>query len=249
MGTAVITSAQLAHGDVWQVQGRLREPHGGGVREMPGIRLMASGLPYAQWNNGDVDNPARVDIGAVRAWYAQRCVRWGVRVPAGMPWPYGRYLFRKRLMRRAAAPLVSLPLDRELGLRRASSDDLSAVVDVDSSAFGDPPEMLRPWIEPHLNVGDVTVGLAELSGDPVGTAYTILSHGRAGPCVYLGGVAVRPDARRRGVATALSAWLLQRGFAAGALLAHLDPDNDEAARVYGRLGFVEQDGLDVYVNL
>ena len=56
-------------------------------------------------------------------------------------------------------------------------------------------------------------------------------------------------ARRRGVGAALSSWLLERGFAAGAELAHLNPDTDEAARLYGRLGFVETRGLDMYVDI
>jgi GNAT superfamily N-acetyltransferase len=244
-----VTRAQVAHGDAWQVQGRLREPYGGGVLELPGIRLMASGLPHAQWNNGDVDDPGRVDIEVVRNWYGLRRVAWGVRVPAGMPWPHGRYLFRKRLMQWDAGPLASHPGDRDVALRQATIDDLPALVEIDSSAFGDPSEMVRPWIEPHLTAGAVTVGIAELNGDPVGTAYTVLSSGRAGPCVFLGGVAVRPDARRRGVAAALSTWLLARGFAAGATLAHLNPDHDAAARIYGRLGFVEQPGFDVYIDV
>jgi GNAT superfamily N-acetyltransferase len=241
--------AQLAQGDVWQVQGRLRKSYGGGVLELPGIRLMASALPHAQWNNGDVDDPRLVDIDVVRDWYTRRQVPWGVRVPAGMPWPHGRHLFRKRLMCRDAPSFRSATRTRGLTVRQASTDDLSVVVEVDSSAFDDAPETVRPWIEPHFRSPAVTVGLAELDGEPVGTAYTVRSSGRAGPCVFLGGVAVRPDARRRGVAAALSAWLLARGFASGATLAHLNPDDDAAARVYARLGFVEQDGFDVYVDV
>jgi GNAT superfamily N-acetyltransferase len=241
------TRAQVAQGDAWHVQGVLREPYGGGVLELAGIRLMASGLPHAQWNNGDVDDPDAVDIAAVRDWYARRDVPWGVRVPAGMPWHAGTMLFRKRLMSRPAGPLV--PSMAGMTLRAATIDDLKAVVRVDSSAFGDEPAFVTPWIEPHFDSPAITVGLAELDGEPVGTAYTILSSGRAGPCVFLGGVAVRTNARRGGVAGALSAWLLTRGFASGATLAHLNPDDDAAARVYARLGFVEQDGFDVYVEL
>ena len=70
-----------------------------------------------------------------------------------------------------------------------------------------------------------------------------------GPSLYLAGVAVLPAARRRGVGAALSSWLLERGFAAGAELAHLNPDTDEAARIYGRLGFAETPGLDIYVDI
>jgi hypothetical protein len=33
---------------------------------------MASGLPYPQWNNGDVIDPSVVDIDRVAAWYEER---------------------------------------------------------------------------------------------------------------------------------------------------------------------------------
>jgi hypothetical protein len=41
--------------------------------------------------------------------------------------------------------------------------------------------------------------------------------------------------------------LLERAFAAD--LAHLHPDSDVAARIYGRLGFMEVAGFDIYVDL
>jgi hypothetical protein len=41
---------------------------------------------------------------------------------------------------------------------------------------------------------------------------------------------------------------VERGFAAGAAFAHLHPE-PMAAGVYGRLGFVEVDGFDIYVDL
>jgi hypothetical protein len=83
----------------------------------------------------------------------------------------------------------------------------------------------------------------------VGAAYSLRSDGRAGPCLYLAGVGVaarRPRARRRLGRVHVAAG---RGFAAGAQLAHLSPDHDAAARVYGRLGFTEAPGFDVYVDL
>jgi len=36
---------------------------------------------------------------------------------------------------------------------------------------------------------------------------------------------------------------------AGAELVHLHPDTDQAAAIYRRLGFVEVDGFDVYVDM
>ena len=70
-----------AQGDAWQAEGRRRVALGGGAAELPGIRVMASGLPHAQWNSGDVSDPTRVDVETVRDWYASRAhgrgVPWG----------------------------------------------------------------------------------------------------------------------------------------------------------------------------
>jgi len=110
-------------------------------------------------------------------------------------------------------------------------------------------DLQRQWIEPHLHGEHVDVALAELDGEPVGTGYALRSDGRAGEALYVGGVTVLPNARRRGVASAVTEWLLDRGATAGAQLAHLHPDTDEAARIYARMGFVEVDCLDIYVDL
>ena len=53
---------------------------------------------------------------------------------------------------------------------------------------------------------------------------------QAGPAVYLAGVTVLPEARQRGIAGAISSWLLTRGAAAAARVAHLHPDSNQAAR-------------------
>jgi ribosomal protein S18 acetylase RimI-like enzyme len=181
--------------------------------------------------------------------FAARGVPWGVRVPAGMPWAHGRLLFCKRLMGLQAAehrPACGVP---GLSLRAAGPADLSTVVRIDAEAFGEEAGLERQWLEPHLSAPRCTVALAELDGAPAGTGYSLRSDGRAGPCLYVAGVAVAAAARRRGVAARITSWLLVRGFAAGAELAHLHPDSDAAARLYARLGFVETPGVDVYVDL
>jgi hypothetical protein len=76
---------RTAHADGWAVEGALREPFGGGIATLRGIRLMASGLPHPQWNSADVTGPY-ADLDGAREFYAARDVAWGVRVPAGMPW-------------------------------------------------------------------------------------------------------------------------------------------------------------------
>ena len=239
---------RAAHADMWQVEGRLREPAGGGAIELRGIRLMASGLAHPQWNNGDVTDPD-ADLEGAREFFAQRGLPWGVRVPVGMPWPHGRLLMHKRLMGLSAADFKPAPEAPGMRVELAGPGDLDAVVAVDSAAFGEDPALVRPWFEPHISAPCAEVALATLEGEPVATAFTVRSEGRAGPCLYLGGVAVLEQARRRGVGAAISSRLLARGFAAGAELAHLNPDTDAAARIYARLGFVETAGLDVYVDL
>jgi GNAT superfamily N-acetyltransferase len=247
-----ITSELLraAHGDAWQVAGLLRGGQGGGVAEVPGARLMASGLPHPQWNNGDVHDVAAFDVEAARAWYAARAVPWGVRVPAGAGFPHGRRLFRKRLMGVRPPGLRPAPEVHGVELRRAGPDDLEAALGVDVVAFESDAATERPWHEANLAAPDVVeVVLATLAGRPVGTAYCLRSDGLAGPAAYVAGVGVLPDARGRGVAAAMSWWLCDRAFDRGARLVHLHPDDDRAARVYARLGFAEVEGLDVYVDL
>jgi ribosomal protein S18 acetylase RimI-like enzyme len=250
MDVNVLTAKiRTAHGDAWQEQGRLRIPYGGSFADLPGIRLMASGLPQPQWNNGDVTDAAVVDIDQVREWYADIGVPWGVRVPADQVWSLGRHLFAKRLMGLTSHAFVPAPEVAGLTVRAATASDIDEVVRVDTAAFGGDASVDRPWLEPHLHADRATVALALLHGEPVGTAYTLRSDGLAGPAVYLAGVGVLAEARGRGVAAAMSSWLLERGFAAGGELVHLHPDSDGSARIYARLGFTEVPGFDVYVDL
>ena len=238
---------RTAHADAWAAEGVLREPLGGGALVLRGIRLMASGLAHPQWNGADVTAPD-ADLEGARAFYAARGVRWGVRVPSGMPWAHGRHLFRMPLM--GLTPDALRPATRVpgLALRAACGDDLDAVLAVDAAAFGVPAALQRPWLAPHLGARGVTVALASLGGEPVGTAYTLRTDGAAGPSAFLAGVAVSAGARRRGVAAAMSSWLLARAFAEGAELAHLAADTDAAARVYARLGFAPAGALEVHVD-
>jgi len=238
----------VAHADAWQAEGRLREPHGGGALDVRGLRLMASGLPQPQWNSADVTD-ADADLDAARAFYAERGAGWGVRVPPHIDWRHGRELLTLRLMALDAGDFTPAPPAPGVAIAAAGRDDLDAVLHVDATAFGEDPEVERAWLEPHLGAPGVDVAVATLDGEPAGTGYTIRTDDHAGPCLYLAGVAVLPDARRRGVGAALSSWLLERGLAAGAELAHLHADTPDAARVYARLGFQDADGLDVYVEL
>jgi GNAT superfamily N-acetyltransferase len=216
---------------------------------MPGVRLMASGLPHPQWNNGDVLDADVVDIAEVAAWYAEKRVPWGLRVPSGLDWPHGRRLFGLRLMGLGIDGFRPVDVPVGVTLRVAGPGDAAAVLGVDTVAFEEPMEIDQPWVEPLLSQPSLTVCLAVQDGEAVGSGYCLVTDGDAGPAVYVAGVGVLPAARNRGIGAALSSWLVRCGFDAGALLAHLHPDTEEAARIYARLGFVEVDGFDVYVDI
>ena len=239
---------RTAHADAWAAEGVLRSRQGGATAALRNIRVMASGLPHPQWNGADVTGPD-ADLEGARAFFAARHLPWGVRVPVGIPWSAGRKLFRMRLMGLTEPDFVPAPDVPGLALRAAVAADIEPVLAVDAAAFGVDPRLQRPWLEPHLGASGITVALASLAGEPVGTAYTLRSDGAAGPAAFLAGVAVAEAARRRGIAAAMSSWLLAQAFAGGARLAHLHPDTDAAARVYARLGFTDAGALDIYVDL
>lgn len=232
----LVARVHAANGDAWQVQGRLREPWGGGAAEVRGLRLMASGLPHPRWNSADADSPD-AEVDAARAWYAQRGVPWGVRVPEGISWEHGPRLFELPLMALEPGdfrPAAAVP---GLAIGAAARADLEALAALDAAVFATSVGESAAWMEPHLEAPEVTTAHARIDGELVGTGWALRADGRAGPTVYVGGVGVGAHARRRGVGAAVSSWLVQSGLGAGAELAVLQADTDEATRVYERLGF------------
>jgi len=236
------TWVREAHGDAWQTLAIATEM-------LPGVRLSATGLPHPQWNNGDVDDPAAVDIEAVRSWYVGLGVPWGMRVPQDGEWRHGRHLFTKRLM--GVTPDAFVAADDVPGLvvRAAGTEDLEAALRVDAIAFEESPEVERPWLQLLMAHPAVTVAVAELDGEVVATGSVTVSDGRAGRSGYVAGICVLPQARRRGIGAAISSWLTRAAVDEDAALCHLHPDTDAAAAIYRRLGFVEVGGLDIYVEI
>ena len=216
---------RTAHADAWAAEGALRAPMGGGALALRGIRVMASGLPQPQWNGADVTTD-RPDLEGARAFYAERGLSLAVRVPEGMAWNAGRHVIDLRLMGLEPRDFAGAGEVAGLAVRAALPADLETVVELDAAAIGGDREIVRPWIAPHLGAPGFTVALAELDGEPAGTAYSLRTDGAAGPCL-----------------------LLARGFADGARLAHLHADTDAAARIYARLGFGEAGALQVFTDV
>jgi ribosomal protein S18 acetylase RimI-like enzyme len=236
------TWVRAAHGDAWQTLAVTKD-------ELPGVRLSATGLPHAQWNNGDVDDPAAVDIEAVKRWYAALGVPWGMRVPQGARWAYGRHLFTKRLMGVTPDAFAAADGVPGVAVRAATADDLEAALNVDTVAFEESAEVERPWQQLLLAHPAVTVAVAELGDEVIATGSVTMCAGRAGRSGYVAGIGVLPHVRRRGIGAAISSWLTRAAVNGGATLCHLHPDTDAAAAIYGRLGYVEVGGLDIYVDI
>ena len=246
--TLLAARVHVATADAWERMGRLHEGSGGGVGALCDLRLMASGLPLPSWNNADLTGPAP-DLEGAGAFYATRAAPWGVRAPAGAPVERGRWRLTQRMMGLEAGGLLTVPRVPGLELRSAKRADADLVVALDAAGFGEDPRVTRAWTEPHVGAAGFDFVVGELGGESIVTAFTLRSNGWAGPALLLGGVTVMPEARGRGVAGAMSSWLLERGFAGGARLAHLHSDTATAAAVYARLGFDDAGELDVYTEL
>jgi hypothetical protein len=198
---------RVAQADALVEQGTLRLAAGGAVATPRDLVVMTAGFEAEGVNSGDVMGPDP-DVEAARAFFAEHGVTWGLRVPEEMPWEHGRLLFRRRLMAMERGAFRQAGEVAGLDVRPAGPGDLETVLHIDSTAFAlDRIENTR-WLEPLLVAGRVEFALAVLDGQPAGTAYVLRSDGGAGPSAYLAGVAVLPEARRRGVGAGISSWLL-----------------------------------------
>lgn len=237
---------RAAHGDLWQAEGSLRESAGGGVLELPGARLMSSGLDRPEWNGGDVTDVERFDLQGAGAWYAGCAhgagVPWSVRVPVGAGWRRGTFLHTSRLMGLARAWFRGVPPPTGLIVHRAGPDDLDVVAQLEAAACGVTLDHARAWTEPHLGVDHVAVALAVRDGEPAGVATGVLTDGRAGPCLGIVDVGEITPGNR----LPLVSWLVEAGLAVGAELVQLGPAGAADSRDFAQLGFVERPGLDVY---
>jgi hypothetical protein len=240
---------RTAHGDAWQVEGRLREPHGGGTCAVRGARAMASGIRTPKWNNADVTHE-QVDIGALSVWYESRGMPWGLRVPLEISLAAGEPLFVKRCMGLVASSGADSGLrlfDPPGGVevRRIRADERDRFVALEVAAFGDDPATARAWLAPQFGVAGFDHWVAELAGRTVGIATSARSDELAGPAVMVTGVAAFPGADAQLVKAQLSAQVSAEAVHAGpgATLAHVYPDDDEEAAAFAAVGFIEVPGF------
>ncbi len=121
-------------------------------------------------------------------------------------------------------------------IRDLSPGDVDEVLAIEAVSFPTPwsAAMFREEIGREFSAAIVAVGAPgpEILGYAV--CWTVAGES------HLLNIAVRPDARCRGLGAALVAECIRRGAAAGARRIHLEvrPGNEPALRLYRRLGFV-----------
>ena len=224
---------------------------GGEVTEIDGLEVYLSHLPDPGENFAFVATESKDPVAALIE--AETVLRrngmpFGIGVLAGRHASVDaavrargfRVLFTEPVMTIRTADLADVPLPPEVRLADAGPDDLRALAELDAIAFeGDIDVSRGMYSRGLLDVAHVVT--ASIDKKIVGVATAV----PAGGAVAVFGVAVAPEARRRGIGAALTcaaaravdgsgiAWLSARG---------------EAARVYERLGFREVGRTEIWVG-
>jgi hypothetical protein len=200
---------------------------------------MASGIARAKWNNADITG-VDADLDRVAAWYTERDVPWGIRLPLDLEVSLGSHVFVKRCVGITADGFHDRGSDSRVRRGNASELDLIASLDaMGSDLLGES----RAWIAPQLGTPGFVHWVAERGGRPVGLATAVRSDGDAGPAAYITGAFASDEmALDSLVGTAVAG-----AFSEGADLVHANPADDAEAKRFLGLGAVEVPGLEVRV--
>lgn len=234
---------RTAHADAWELEGRVREPFGGGVARMPGARLMASGIAQAKWNNADV-TVASVDVTAIRRWYESRGVPWGMRVPLEIALDFGEPLFVKRCVALLPGappntPRISFSVRRE--------PDPSVYAALEAAAFGYDLSEACAWVQPQFAHAAFRHWVATIDGTPAAIGTTVRTDGDAGPASYLTGLALLPDAPVKALQTLVDVAAAD-AFASGAAFVHTNPETAEEDEILTSHNPIEVPGFLIRVG-
>jgi ribosomal protein S18 acetylase RimI-like enzyme len=151
-----------------------------------------------------------------------------------------RVLFSEPVMTALVADLADVPIPPDVHVVEAGPEDLSEAAALDAIAFeGDIDVSRGMYSRGLLDVAHVVT--ASVGGKIVGVATGVPGAG----AVAVFGVAVAPEARRRGIGAALTCAAARAGDGSG--IAWLSA-RGEAARVYERLGFREVGRTEIWVS-
>jgi GNAT superfamily N-acetyltransferase len=205
--------------------------------------------PYANYAIPDAGaEPSAAEVGALVELFAARGWRAAFEfLPACAPEVFDaldaaglEVTYRIPLMTCPAAELVAVapPADVKIAIAGGATPDahLRELIAMQGAAFGLPPEPVPDAEVERLRAraGDGVVAYAVAGGAIVGGGCALVI--RDG-MTELAGIAVAAEARRRGIAAAVTSALALEAAARGATLPFLTPGDDGAGRVYRRAGF------------
>ena len=234
---------RAAHADAWELEGRARQPFGGGVARIPGARLMASGIAQAKWNNADISD-ASVDVTAIRRWYESRGVPWGMRVPLEITLDFGEPLFVKRCVVLLPGALPSTP---RMSVSARREPDPAAYAALEAAAFVYDESEARAWVQPQFAHAAFGHWVATIAGTPAAIGTTIRTDGDAGRASYLTGLALLPDAPVDALQTLVDV-AVGDAFGSGAAFVHTNPVTAEEDEILGSHNPIEVPGFLIRVS-
>ena len=224
---------------------------GGEVAEIDGLEVYLSHLPDPGENFAFVATEPKDPVAALTeadAVLRRNGMPFGIGVLAGRHATVDaavgargfRVLFTEPVMTIRTADLADVPPPPEVRLAKARPEDLLEVAALDAIAFEGDIDVSRGLYSPRL-LDVARVITANVEGKIVGVATGV----PAGGAVAVFGVAVAPEARRRGIGAALTCAAARAGDGSGT--AWLSA-RGEAARVYERLGFREVGRTEIWIG-
>jgi predicted GNAT family acetyltransferase len=125
----------------------------------------------------------------------------------------------------------------EVDIRTVEPDEpaLGRILENVRIAFEDPEETTDQALAERREMlkADNKVMVMAVDGEPVGSG--VVTH--SGGVAEITGIATRESHRGRGIASAITCRLAKTALAAGCDLVYLTARDDDAARIYRRLGF------------
>ncbi len=234
---------RAAHADAWELEGRAREPFGGGTARVRGARLMASGIAEAKWNNADITDQS-ADVDAIRAWYGSRGMPWGLRVPLEIDLAVGEPLFVKRCV---AVLSGGLPSTSRASVSVGRERDTTSYAALEASAFGYEESAARVWVGPQFTHHGFRHWVATAAGSPLAIGTTVRTDGDAGAAVYLTGLARLPGAPVEALQTLVDVATAD-AFASGAAFVHANPESAEEDEILAHHNAVEVPGFLIRIS-
>jgi ribosomal protein S18 acetylase RimI-like enzyme len=217
---------------------------GGGVKDIEGVALLASGLPYALFNRMLVIDPPAAPptaLGRAREFFRELALPWSVCAAPGAIASIEASAIAAGLTRLGPQPMMVLEARHAvsiqaegLAIRTCVTDaDAGVFVRVTARGFSSPRIVFDAYCRPGvIDSPAVRHFVGYLADEPIAAATLVNAHGIAG--IY--NVTTLKRFRRRGFGAAMTMHAARAGFAAGCDASALQA-SAMGFKVYEELGF------------